>query len=600
MEQYIGNDSDAQRWLFIPYDPERTIEDGRYVLVSALRPDLVMDMPGETADVPNGANVAIHTDQVLSCYNSIDVTYLGNGYYSLIHAASGKSLDVDNSSRTNEANVLLWTYNGQNNQKWAIIPQGEGYRVVSRDSGMVLDVRNGGTADGTNIRMVFYNGAPATTWKFAQAEHTVTYDANGGSGAPGSQTKYYANSMTIADSIPVLDGKIFKGWSEDSSAASAEYQPGGTFTKDIDVTLYAVWEDDPALVKPLTILSISDDFYGKTGTPASFHIEAEGSGTVTYQWQYRTAGSSSWKTPSQSSAKTADYTFNLKPSYDNIEVRCSVSDASGNSVTSDVRKVNVFAFTSQPKDATASVGQVVNFDVSAIGRGVTYQWYYKRPGSTWKKTTIAGSKTAVLPITASTVNDGTSYHCVITDEVGNKLTSAAGLLTLDNTSLQITGISEDAYDVTGESVTFHVDAAGSSKWRTPAQASAKTAEYVFKLRPSYENIEVRCIVQDASGDSVTSDVRKANVFAITGQPQDAELALGEQTTFAVEAVGKDLSYQWYFMRPEGSWKKVTIVGYNTAALGITANTKNDGTKFQCRITEGLGNILVSAATLTQT
>ena len=104
-------------------------------------------------------------------------------------------------------------------------------------------------------------------------------------------------------------------------------------------------------------------------------------------------------------------------------------------------------------------------------------------------------------------------------------------------------------------------------------------------------------MEDAAGNSVTSDVRKANVFAITGQPQDAELAPGEQTTFAVEAVGKELIYQWYYKRPEGSWKKVTVAGYNTASLVITANTKNDGTKYRCRITDGLGNVLVSAAAL---
>ena len=362
------------------------------------------------------------------------------------------------------------------------------------------------------------------------------------------------------------------------------------------------------------IISISDDCYGANGSMASFHIDAQGTGTISYQWQYRTIGMNDWKSPAQASAKTADYAFKLKPSYDNIEVRCIVSDESGNEIISETRKANVFAYISQPKDAAASEGQVVNFEVSAIGRGVTYQWYYKRPGSTWKKTTVSGSKTADIPITASTVNDGTSYRCVITDEAGNKITSSAALLTLDNTSLQVTGISEDAYDVNGESVTFHVDALGKgdlsyqwqykldgeTNWRTPGQASAKTADYIFKLRPSYDNIEVRCIVQDASGNSVTSDVRKANVFAIKGQPQDAQLEMGEKTTFAVEAVGRELVYQWYYMRPEGSWKKVTVAGYNTAALVITANNKNDGTKFRCRITDGLGNVLVSAAaTLTQ-
>ena len=208
-------------------------------------------------------------------------------------------------------------------------------------------------------------------------------------------------------------------------------------------------------------------------------------------------------------------------------------------------------------------------------------------------------------------DSGSTYtKCVIIDENGNKITSAAGTLTVE-AAIQITGMSEDAYDANGKSVTFHIDAegksnltyqwqyklAGESKWRTPAQTSAKTADYVFKLRPSYDNIEVRCIVKDANGNSATSDVRKANVFAITGQPQDAEIKLGEKTTFAVETVGRELVYQWYYKRPEGSWKKVTVAGYNTAALAITANDKNNGTKFRCRITDGVGNSLVSAAAM---
>ena len=367
------------------------------------------------------------------------------------------------------------------------------------------------------------------------------------------------------------------------------------------------------VITPLRITGMSEDAYALNGKNVNFHIDAVGEGTLHYQWQYRMASMSEWKAPAQESAKTTDYSFRMRLSYDNIEVRCIVSDDSGNEVISEVRKANIFALKSQPADVTASQGQTVEFKVSAVGRGVSYQWYCMRPNGVWNVTTVKGSKTAVLPITAGTKNDGTSYRCVITDEEGNQITSATGILTLDNT-LKITGISENAYDVSGESVTFHVDAvgngdlsyqwqyklAGESNWRTPGQVSAKTADYVFKLRPSYDNIEVRCIVQDASGNTVASDVRKANVFAITGQPKDAELELGEKTTFAVKAVGKELTYQWYYMRPEGSWKKVTAAGYNTASLVITANTKNDGTQFQCRITDGLGNMLISgAAKLTQ-
>ena len=361
---------------------------------------------------------------------------------------------------------------------------------------------------------------------------------------------------------------------------------------------------------PLRITGISDDAYAMNGKSVNFHVDAVGEGTLNYQWQYRMASMSEWKAPGQASAKTPDYSFNMKPSYDNIEVRCKVSDGSGNQIISETRKANIFAYTSQPTDATAAEGQVVNFTVSALGRGVTYQWYYMRPNGVWSKTTISGSKKAVLPITAGVNNNGTSYRCVITDEEGNQITSAAGVLTLD-TSLRITGISEDAYDVNGESVTFHIDAvgkgtlsyqwqyklAGETKWRTPGQASAKTADYVFKLKPSYDNIEVRCIVTDASGDTCTSDVRKANVFAITKQPNTVYAESGDSVTFAVEGIGQNLTYQWYYRRLDGDWKKVTAAGYNTASLTITAQVKNNGSQYRCYVYDGVGNLIKSRAAM---
>ena len=300
----------------------------------------------------------------------------------------------------------------------------------------------------------------------------------------------------------------------------------------------------------------------------------------------------------------------MKPSYDNIEVRCIVSDDSGNHVTSETRKANVFAFTSQPADVNASVGQTVEFKVSAIGRGVTYQWYYMRPNSVWRKTTVSGSRTAILPITAGTKNDGTSYRCVITDEEGNQITSTAGLLTVD-TRLRITGISGNAYDVSGESVTFHVDAVGSgalsyqwqyklageSGWRTPGQESAKTADYVFKLKPSYDNIEVRCIVKDSAGNTCTSDVRKANVFAITKQPDIVFAEPGEKVTFSVKGIGQNLTYQWYYRRLEGDWEKVTAAGYNTSSLTVTAQAQNNGSQYRCYVYDGVGNLIKSRAAM---
>ena len=73
-------------------------------------------------------------------------------------------------------------------------------------------------------------------------EYTVTYHANGGTGAPASQTKYYGNDLTLSDTIPTRSGYTFVGWSTSSSDTSATYSPGDSYTVNASRTLYAVWE----------------------------------------------------------------------------------------------------------------------------------------------------------------------------------------------------------------------------------------------------------------------------------------------------------------------------------------------------------------------
>ena len=71
--------------------------------------------------------------------------------------------------------------------------------------------------------------------------YTVSYNANGGSGAPASQTKTYGVNLTLSSTIPTRAGYAFKGWATSSTGAVA-YQAGGTYTANSAVTLYAVWE----------------------------------------------------------------------------------------------------------------------------------------------------------------------------------------------------------------------------------------------------------------------------------------------------------------------------------------------------------------------
>ena len=92
------------------------------------------------------------------------------------------------------------------------------------------------------------------------------YNANGGTGAPDSQTytSYSATStqatFTSRNQIPTKDGYTFKGWADSAAATTAQYQPGGTIPvkhENSPKTVYAVWEkndspvpDNPGGTKP--------------------------------------------------------------------------------------------------------------------------------------------------------------------------------------------------------------------------------------------------------------------------------------------------------------------------------------------------------------
>lgn len=74
--------------------------------------------------------------------------------------------------------------------------------------------------------------------------YTVSYNANGGSGAPSSQTKIQDVALTLSSSKPTRSGYTFLGWATSSSATSAKYSAGGSYTSNAGVTLYAVWKSN--------------------------------------------------------------------------------------------------------------------------------------------------------------------------------------------------------------------------------------------------------------------------------------------------------------------------------------------------------------------
>ena len=145
--------------------PERTIDDGTYVL-SSRAGTTVLDVAA--ASTYNGANVQMYTRNNTAAQEFVFVYDETTGYYTVETFASGKVLDVAGASAANGANVQQYDANGSAAQKWAVerAPGGLGYTVIAACSGLVLDVAGASRLDGANVQTYESNGSAAQIWTF--------------------------------------------------------------------------------------------------------------------------------------------------------------------------------------------------------------------------------------------------------------------------------------------------------------------------------------------------------------------------------------------------------------------------------------------------
>lgn len=87
---------------------------------------------------------------------------------------------------------------------------------------------------------------------------TVSFDANGGTGAPLAQTAG-TGDVTVPEEEPSRPGYAFLGWSTTAGASAPSYQPGDTYTGEGSATLYAVWDKlNPDFILPTGTVTVEE------------------------------------------------------------------------------------------------------------------------------------------------------------------------------------------------------------------------------------------------------------------------------------------------------------------------------------------------------
>ena len=166
------------------------------------------------------------------------------------------------------------------------------------------------------------------------------------------------------------------------------------------------------------------------GEKVCFEIVASG-GDLSYQWYYQKPKGSTWILSTNATATTPTLEVTAKAVLDGYKYRCLVSNTIG-SVYSDKITLKVASaapsITTQPANVSVASGEAVTFEVTASGGGLSYQWYYQKPGSSaWILSTNATATTSTLKITSKPVLNGYKYRCEVINAEGAVYSSAAKL-----------------------------------------------------------------------------------------------------------------------------------------------------------------------------
>lgn len=99
--------------------------------------------------------------------------------------------------------------------------------------------------------------------------YTISYNANGGSGAPGSQTKTHGTDLKLSSTKPTRSGYTFVNWNTKSDGSGTNYASGATYNTNANITLYAIWKTNSSGGDTTTKYTVSYNANGGSGTPSN-------------------------------------------------------------------------------------------------------------------------------------------------------------------------------------------------------------------------------------------------------------------------------------------------------------------------------------------
>ena len=285
------------------------------------------------------------SNQTVSFSLSFAFNLTWSGVYSGTRSASGTVTVQARSSNTYSFNANGGTGAPSSATKWGgedfTFPTGKPNRTGYAFAGWYNTSINNGTVyqPGQTVHDL---PDQAVTWlaKWTANTFTVKYDANGGTGAPGNQTKTYGVTLKLSTTVPTRENCIFLGWGTAPGSTTVAYAAGANYTANADLTLYAMWRRayNPPVIENVKIdrstsLGTITDEGDMAAVSFDWRLDENSGGLESIKVGYRREGGSwfdSTVTASGMSGHVEKKTVGLMLSTENsYEIRILVTDDKG-------------------------------------------------------------------------------------------------------------------------------------------------------------------------------------------------------------------------------------------------------------------------------
>lgn len=211
------------------------------------------------------------------------------------------------------------------------------------------------------------------------------------------------------------------------------------------------WENGRQLTSlsrqpPVVITTQPENYYGTTGSTATFTVAASGD-RVTYQWQCSTDDGETWSNVNGSTSTTLN--IPIQASVNGNLYRCIAKDYMGHVATSQAGRLTVtssvatlsefdpeFTLINEPDDYYGRPGDTATFIVEAEGANLSYQWLCRAPGSR-NFEYLTGETSPTLRVEMTAESEGAEYRCFITDAHGDMGSTRIATVKLDTRDWQM-------------------------------------------------------------------------------------------------------------------------------------------------------------------